>query len=78
MKKAVSTIISGNASLRKASASSGVPVRTLRDHLARERAANPGHPTVFKPEEEAELNKRVKRLAQLGFGLTATEIKEAV
>ena len=78
LRKPVSAVRHDRVSLRAASKTYNVPVRTLRDHLRAQLRDKPGRPPVLTEDEEVTLAARLKRLAKIGYGLTSHEIRSLV
>lgn len=61
-------------SSRQASRWTGVPRRTISDHLAVVRAARPGPPTALSKAEEAHIARYLCKAADMGIGLTKHDV----
>ena len=79
MERAIAQLRSKSMSLRQASNTYNIPIRTLRDHLTKVmKQAHRGHPPVFTAAEEQVLSKRLAKLSKMGFGLTREELRYSV
>ena len=76
LSRAVLNVRTKVLSLMKASTVFHVPVRTIRGHLKVDLRESPGRPSVRIKAEEADLTRRLKRLAKIGYGVTLSEIRK--
>ena len=78
LSEAITDVRERNVTLRDASAARGVPLETLRRHLAYQPGVQRGPPTVLSAAEEADLEHYLLKMAEMGLAIDRAQVAQYV